>query len=211
MISRLRAIAFSPSKACTKTGPDVMNESDRPRSVSTSATRNYELNHTISHIQEPVGVLSRLSVAVVIDAPPATKSHSQKSGETLSQQQLTRYTALVKEAVGFSAGRGDTVTVVGAPFKTAKAPAPIAAPSWWQRPSVRNIIKQVLGVVIALALILAVLRPLFKSLVRPSGGAPARLMPPPTGQGEIDELDADRVSLAGGAPAGAARTNAMNY
>jgi flagellar M-ring protein FliF len=187
------------------------SKSDRPRSVSTSATRNYELNHTISHVEEPVGVLNRLSVAVVIDAPPPAGPSDQNSKPGLSQQQLARYTALVKEAVGFSAKRGDTVTVVGAPFKTAKAPAPLAAPSWWQRPSVRNIIKQVLGVVIALALILAVLRPLFKSLVRPSAGAPARLMPPPAGENENDELDADRVSLTGGATPAAPSAGALNY
>src|SRR5690606_8776289 len=40
---------------------------NRASESSSSATRNYELDRTISHVSDPAGRLARLTVAVVLD------------------------------------------------------------------------------------------------------------------------------------------------
>lgn len=183
-----------------------------PRNVSTSATRNYELDRTISHVEEPVGVLRRLSVAVVIDNPAHVDANGNVVSKPLSKNELAQLTALVKDAVGFDASRGDTVSVVNAPFQTTAAAAPaVSTPqTWWKQPATYNLIKQGIGVVLALVLILAVLRPLFRSLLRPSAATPL-LRAPGNDAAETDELDADQVSLSGGAMPSSSASARLNY
>lgn len=77
-------------------------------------TINYEVDRTIRHTQQKAGNVDRLSVAVVVNY--ATNA----SGKSipLTPQQLEQVTALVREAMGFSATRGDTLNVVNTPFTT---------------------------------------------------------------------------------------------
>ncbi|EHM41863.1 flagellar basal-body MS-ring/collar protein FliF [Hafnia alvei] len=77
-------------------------------------TINYEVDRTIRHTQQKAGSVDRLSVAVVVNY--ATNA----SGKSipLTPQQLEQVTALVREAMGFSATRGDTLNVVNTPFTT---------------------------------------------------------------------------------------------
>lgn len=77
-------------------------------------TINYEVDRTIRHTQQKAGSVDRLSVAVVVNY--ATNA----SGKSipLTPQQLEQVTALVREAMGFSVTRGDTLNVVNTPFTT---------------------------------------------------------------------------------------------
>ncbi|WP_285948904.1 flagellar M-ring protein FliF C-terminal domain-containing protein, partial [Mycobacterium tuberculosis] len=62
------------------------------------ATTNYEVDRTISHIKQPVGMLKRLSVAVVVNYV------RDKDGEpqALPPEELSKLTNLVREAMGYS-------------------------------------------------------------------------------------------------------------
>lgn len=86
-----------------------------PYSSNTGETTNYELDRTLTHIKRSTGSVERLSVAVVVNHLIGKEGES----EALSPEQLTQITALVKEAVGFSEARGDTVNIVNSPFSTA--------------------------------------------------------------------------------------------
>ncbi|MCX7513140.1 flagellar basal-body MS-ring/collar protein FliF [Frateuria sp. STR12] len=135
---------------------------------SSSATRNYELDRTISHTSDPAGRLARLTVAVVVD----NKSGTGPKGPTsvpFTAEELTHLTELAKNAVGFDAARGDSVSVINQAFHLAPAgDAPEQVPLW-QRPGALDLIKQALGVLIALIVAFGLLRPLLKGLLR---GAP---------------------------------------
>ncbi|MEI7035940.1 flagellar basal-body MS-ring/collar protein FliF [Fulvimonas yonginensis] len=138
---------------------------------SSSATRNYELDRTISHTSDPAGRLARLTVAVVVD----NKTVPGPKGDTsvpFTAQELAHLTELTKNAVGFNAARGDSVSVINQPFHQAPAAdAPEQLPIW-QRPGVLDLIKQAIGVLIALVVAFGLLRPLLKGLLR-GGPQPA--------------------------------------
>jgi len=165
---------------------------DGPQTQSRTSSRNYELDRTVSHTRQPVGRLKRLSVAVLVDNLSKTDPKSGKTTQTaLTQEQLTRVEALVKEAVGFSAERGDSVVVQNASFIAPEVPN-LAPLPLWQRPELRDYARQGLGGLVLLVLILAVLRPLLKTLMAPprraalAGEAPLQA-----------ELLGDQLSLGG--------------
>jgi flagellar M-ring protein FliF len=144
-----------------------------PTDSSSSATRNYELDRTISHVSDPAGRLARLTVAVVVDNKLV---HGPKgdASEPFSAQELAHFTELAKNAVGFDASRGDSVSVVNQPFHQAPAADAPAELPLWQRPGMLDLIKQGAGVLIALLVAFGLLRPLLKGLLR--GPAPAQAL-----------------------------------
>lgn len=77
----------------------------------TDSTINYEVDRTISHVKGPAGELKRLSVAVVIN-----DRYVNKELTPLEPAELENIRALVMEAVGYSAHRGDTLSVVNSRF-----------------------------------------------------------------------------------------------
>jgi flagellar M-ring protein FliF len=69
----------------------------------------------------------------------------------------------VRDAVGYSAARGDSVTVMN----TAFAPEQVLeydAPGFWQQPWFWDLMKQVLAGLVVLVLVLGLLRPTLKNL-----------------------------------------------
>ncbi len=154
----------------------------RPVRRKSSATINYEVDKTISHIRNPVGTVRRLSVAVVVDDKLSTSEDGELQRTPRSPEELEQLTALVKEAIGFDPERGDSVNVIGAPFVT-DSEEPEEQLPLWQQPWVFDIGKQLLGWILALVLIFAVLRPLLRSLTQVP--APERH----AGPGEVDEYE----------------------
>ena len=147
-------------------------EAEQATAVNTSreATRNFEVDKTVSRVIAPTGAIRRLSVAVLIDDGAAAGAGgggddaAEASG--LGEQDIARMTALVKEAVGFDEERGDSVQVINAPFQPAPEVAEPAGPPIWQNPQVLAIGRQVLGAVLVLALGFGVLRPMLRGIVQ---------------------------------------------
>ncbi|PCJ37040.1 MAG: flagellar M-ring protein FliF [Moraxellaceae bacterium] len=84
--------------------------------VRRQATRNYELDRTISHTKNQVGKLMRLSVAVVVDDKLVTGADGKGVKQPLSDSEIERINILVKNAIGYSAVRGDSVSIVNQLF-----------------------------------------------------------------------------------------------
>lgn len=159
-----------PMAANPKGGPaDATASSQKSDNgeISQSATRNYEVDRTISHTREPVGTVNRLTVGVALDNKTSLDDKGKPVSTAFTKDELEQMTALVKNAVGFDEKRGDNVSVVNAPFHSAPDLEPVNVPLW-QQPTVREIVKQGIGALLALGLILIVLRPLFRNLVGPS-------------------------------------------
>jgi len=79
-------------------------------------TINYELTREVSQINEPVGEIKGLSIAVMIDG-----TYEKKDGKLAykerSAKEMQKFTSLVKRAIGYNADRGDTLEVLNIPFK----------------------------------------------------------------------------------------------
>lgn len=134
-----------------------------PSNSRKQSTRNYELDRTVSYTKHQLGKLRRLTVAVVVDDRMSMGTDGNSKVAPWSENELERLSILVRGAVGFSAVRGDSVNVLNSPFVGREEAVVIERPMW-EQPWFLSIAKQVAGVLIILALILGLLRPVLKSL-----------------------------------------------
>jgi flagellar M-ring protein FliF len=169
-----------------------------PQPVSTSqrATRNFEIDRTISHVKQPTGTVRRLSVAVVLDDRLVTAADGKTTAQPLTPEEITRYTQLVKDAIGFDEQRGDRVQLVNASFTTAGPADAVPAEPWYASPLFKQLARQGVAVALVLLLVLVVLRPIMRNLF----AAPARLPAALPGGAPVaaGDLDRDRVTLSSG-------------
>ena len=177
-----------------------------PTETSRNATRNYELDRTLQHTRQPAGRIKRVSVAVLLDNVPRPGANGKTTEQPLSAAELTRVEALVKQAVGFNAERGDTVSVMNAPF--VREVTPVEGPKWWELPQVQDGLRLLLGAIVVLALVFGVLRPALRSIT----GSPKKalgndsLEPHSADVQLVDDgeglpaLGSDRLNLSGQEP-----------
>jgi len=134
------------------------------------ATVNYEVDRTIRYTKLPVGSIKRISAAVVVNNRSVTDKNGKVSSKPLSDSEKAQITALVKEAIGFDANRGDTLNVLNSAFNEIKE-APVAELPLWKQPEMislaKDILKYLLILGISLFLLLRVIRPAFKNLAPP--------------------------------------------
>ena len=177
-----------PADSTTASGSAAVATPPSPVNSSNNSTRNYEIDKTISHTRNPPGAIRRLSVAVVVDDHQGTDENGEVTRTPLKPEELARITALVKEAVGFSEKRGDTVNVINASFTVPEAAEPLPEPSFFSKPWVASAGKQLGAGLIVLLLVMGVLRPVLSGLASRAGGHSG-------GMQEQALLGDDRVSI----------------
>lgn len=124
--------------------------------LSSKTTRNYEMDRAVRHVKRQGGKLERLSVAVVLNTPEANEETGIAEG--YSEQELERFTDLVKSVVGFNAARGDVVTIVSTKFEPAP-PSQRITINWYENPQVISMIKTLAAVLLFIALLYFVVKP----------------------------------------------------
>lgn len=133
-----------------------------PSSAVRTVNRSYELDRTLTHTRQAPGRLTRVNAAVLVDHVPGVDAEGAAIMRPLTEAELERVQALVREAVGFTADRGDSVSVMNAPFVR---PEPIVIEpepmldQLWNSPKVWNVGRMVLGFVLVLLVLLMVIRP----------------------------------------------------
>jgi flagellar M-ring protein FliF len=160
-----------------------------PSSSAQRSTRNFEVDRTLSYVKQPVGVLKRLSIGVVLDDWQKVDADGKVTTEPMSETDIKRFTQLVKESIGLKEDRGDQLNVMSQAFKSDAPIGPVDGLPLWQQPWFTQLAKQIVGAVLLLVVAFLVLRPLMKSLTKPG----ARTSAGAAG----DELDGDRLSLTG--------------
>ncbi len=90
-------------------------------------TVNYEIGKVISHIKEPVGEMTRVSVAVLVDGTYKRIENPGKEVElqyvARTPEEMNKFESIVKRAVNFDQARGDQVDIVNIPFETTRLAA----------------------------------------------------------------------------------------
>jgi len=158
------------------------------------ATRNFELDTTISHIQQQVGVIKRLSVSVALDyiRTPATEE-GEATSKARESAELANIRRLLQGSIGFNQARGDVLEVVTVPFYQEKFDDVVALPLWEQA-WFAKLIKMVLGALIVVVILLVLVRPMLNRLIYPEVEDEGELA-----EGDLAEFDdqfaADTVDM----------------
>jgi len=147
-----------------QTGPNGEAMGNKSR----TAVLNYELDRTIQHIKQSRGQIKRLSVAVVINQRAVQLPAGAQQNLPVSDEEITRVSNLVREAVGYNEARGDTINVTSSPFAT---PETAPAPPLWKDPEMIAVGKEGgkygLMLLAILFVYFAVLRPLLRVVAPP--------------------------------------------
>ena len=133
-------------------------------------TLNYEVSRSTSKTIEPVGALSKISIAVLVDGkyeePAAVKDGQVAKAKYVprSPDELQKIETLVKSAVGFNLERGDQLSVQNIPFQDTGEAGSTEVATWWTNPFFMSLAKNLMIAVGFLVLIMFVIRPLLASL-----------------------------------------------
>jgi len=190
------ANAQSPEVA-TANAENTQTGQPQPSRSRIRSTRNFELDKTISHTRRIPGEIRNISVAVVLDIRTQTDKKGVVTQLPYTDEELTRFTNLVKDAIGFSAMRGDSVNVINAAFKSAEEIEVLEIPIWEQS-WFWSVIKQVVGALLVLVVLFGVLRPVMRNLA--TNTVSTRVV---NEHGE--ELSEDQLTLSDGSGATAGR------
>jgi flagellar M-ring protein FliF len=183
--------ALSNQPPANATVPEQANAGDgeeggappAPVNVREESTRNYEMDRTVSYIRQEYGRINRLNVALAVDDMRVVNPDTgEVTFEPWPEGELQRLTMLVRDAVGYSAARGDSVTVMNTAFASEEE-IEYTQPGFWEQPWFWDLMKQVLAGLVILVLVLGLLRPTLKSL---SGGGRAERS---EGRGDDEGLD----------------------
>ncbi|MHB8723378.1 MAG: flagellar basal-body MS-ring/collar protein FliF [Steroidobacteraceae bacterium] len=160
-----------------------------PSSTARRSTRNFEVDRTLSYVKQPVGVLKRLSVGVVLDDWQKTDADGKATTAPMSDTDIKRFTQLVRDSIGLKDDRGDQLNVLNQAFKSSGPIGPIDSLPLWQNPWITQLAKQIVGAALVLVVAFLVLRPLMRSLTKSA--------PRITAGAEAGNLDGDRLSIGG--------------
>jgi flagellar M-ring protein FliF len=148
-------------------GQGTDQQKGNPLNSSKRMTRNYELDKTVSHTRKPSSTLRRLSVAVVVNNRLVLDDQGQPMEIQRTPEEIDRISNLVKEAVGYSQERGDSVRVINESFYVPAPPEPLPEPAFWEEPWFWDLLRQAGGILLVLFLIFGVLKPTMQRLTRP--------------------------------------------
>lgn len=145
-------------------------------SSTTEETVNYEISKSNQTQILEAGAVKRLSVAVLIDGVYTTDANGASTYEPRSDEQLAQINALVRSAIGFNADRGDQVEIANMQFAERPDIAAIGTdgPGMFDftRDDIMSSAEMLVTLLISIALILFVMRPLLKRVLEPEAALP---------------------------------------
>ena len=147
---------------------NTVNAANAEQVRSSQTTRNFEIDRTIRHVRDQVGVLNRISVAIAIDESILLEAVAVQSGavedpaatEILIQQEIEKLTGLVRAAIGFDGDRGDVITIVASRFYPNTAVTDGAI--WYDQPTIIALIKYAIIALLTALFMMIVVRPVVK-------------------------------------------------
>ncbi|TMO75481.1 flagellar basal body M-ring protein FliF [Pseudoalteromonas sp. S3785] len=163
--------ALTNQPPMNSTIPEVAGQSNagtatNPSRVHKEATRNFELDTTISHKRQQTGVIRRISVSVAVDYVPKVGENGETTMAPRSVEALSNIRRLLQGGVGFDMQRGDALEVVTVPFVREAVDLDLEVPLW-EQDWFMKIIRLVLGALVIIVLIMAVVKPMLKRLIYP--------------------------------------------
>ncbi|SHO55702.1 flagellar basal-body MS-ring/collar protein FliF [Vibrio quintilis] len=141
--------------------PPVTGEKPTKDSQNTNArsevNRQYAVGSKVRRTQYQQGHINKLSISVLLNSAVAP------NGTAWTDEEKSQISDMIKEAVGMTTARGDSLSLMSFNFTPVEIEAPPQIP-WWQDPTVQQPLRYVIGGMLGLAMIFFVLRPLVMHL-----------------------------------------------
>ena len=160
----------APGGAAAGAGAAAGTAAQSAMSTQRNSITNYEIDKTILFTQKSMGGVKRLSVAVVVNNKDDVDAEGKPTTRPLNDAEKQQIMDLAKQAMGFTEGRGDSISVVNTPFKASKE-ADVAELPIWKDPvyieMAKNIGQIVLGLVVLFLMYRKAIKPMLANLLKP--------------------------------------------
>jgi len=164
--------ATAPITTPQAAGTGALGNGLSPVNSNKNATVNYELDKTVKHTKGVPGAIKRLSVAVVVNNK---KGPNDKSGKPttlpLDANAMKQINDLVREAMGYTKERGDTLNIANTSFTPSAIEKEVIADiPLWKNPEIlamgREGIKYLVLLVVGFLLWTRLVKPLLGNLLK---------------------------------------------
>jgi flagellar M-ring protein FliF len=124
-------------------GAAATAEPASPLTSQKNTTTNYEVDKTIRYVQQGMGGIKRLNVAVVVNDMQVVDSKGKVTYRPLNVAEKKQINDLAMQAMGFNKERGDALTVVNSSFasETVEILPPVPM---WKNPEIIEYAKEAL-------------------------------------------------------------------
>ncbi|SHO55855.1 flagellar basal-body MS-ring/collar protein FliF [Vibrio quintilis] len=137
-------------------------------SVHKEATKNYELDTTISHERKQTGVVTRQTVAVAVKTRERVNPETgEVTYEPLSDKELNSIRQILIGTVGFNQQRGDLLNVLSMRFAKPEVEK-IADVPIWENPNFGDWVRWLASALVIIVIVLVLVRPAMKKLINPA-------------------------------------------
>ncbi|MFC7704895.1 flagellar basal-body MS-ring/collar protein FliF [Plastorhodobacter daqingensis] len=144
------------------------------RSRSTSEVRNYEVSRTVETTQAPAARIARIDAALLLRGAMGTDPETGAPvAQPLPPEVIADIEQLVRSAIGLNDTRGDSLTVSSRPFIDSFDGI---APHWSEAPWLRETARNALLVLLLVAVVMGVIRPLLNRLLDPVAPAQPQIL-----------------------------------
>jgi flagellar M-ring protein FliF len=128
------------------------------------------VDKTVRYTKQAMGSIRRLSAAVVVNHRKEAGKDGKPVPKALPEAEMKQINDLVREAMGFTKERGDTLSIANAPF-TATEKAEAEIPVWKDPENVafaKELIKYLLIAAIIAYLLIKVVQPILRTMFPPA-------------------------------------------
>ena len=151
-------------------GSATASTTPNPFSVQKNTTTNFEVDKTVKYVQQAMGGIKRLTVAVVVNNIQVTDKAGKVTDRPLTDAEKKQINDLAMQAMGFNKERGDSLTVVNSSF-AGEPTEKLAEVPMWKNPVIIEYVKDALrllaGIIGMLMLYKKILKPMFTKLTEP--------------------------------------------
>lgn len=141
-----------------------------PTNLQKNTTTNYEVDKTVRYVQQAMGGVKRLNVAVVVNNMQVVDKAGKVTYRPLTEAEKKQISDLAKQAMGFNQERGDALAVVNSAFAEAATEVLPEIPLWKNPVLIENVkdaLRLIVGVVVLFLLYKKILKPMFAKLTQP--------------------------------------------
>lgn len=171
-----------------------------PFSSQKNTTTNFEVDKTVRYVQQAMGGIKRLNVAVVVNNMQVTDKAGKVTYRPLTAAEKKQINDLAMQAMGFNKERGDALTVVNSSFAGEVAEKLPEVPMW-KNPViieyVKDVLRLIVGIVGMLLLYKKILKPLFNKISEPLALLTHQQDSPASLSGGQDVIEAKRGGAGG--------------
>ena len=167
-----------------------------PVNSQKNITTNYEVDKTVKYVQQAMGGIKRLNVAVVVNNMPVTDKKGNVTYRPLTLAEKKQINDLAMQAMGFNKERGDALTVVNSSFAGEAAEIVPEVPLWKNSETIeyaKDALRFIVGILVLFLIYSRALKPMLNKLMTAS----PKLLNAPENQDAIVNLSGEQAKLGG--------------